>query len=250
MGGGFSFRCESGFSLLPTLGRSFLLRVMDPSLDELPIHVIDFEGGPQCGIVEFGVVTLKGFSIVETSTRLCKPKAAISRKEEAVHGIGNACVKGVAPFADEWDRFASMRERGPLAAHFASAENSMLKAVFPYPRMSNNWIQSAGKTAEWGPWLDTGIMYRNHGDDGSSLKLEDLVSRWGLQRELDELAVKYCPSGRQRYHCALYDALASALLFLHYCAELSDVAPTLLQLVAESQGSAAKRQGVEQQNLF
>lgn len=223
---------------------------MDPYWDELPIHVIDFEGGSHCGIVEYGVVTLKGATIVETSTRLCKPKAAISRREQATHGIANEAVKKLAPFADEWDRFATMRETGPLAAHFASAENSMLKAVFPYPRLSSNWIQPTKQVAEWGPWLDTGAMYRNYGDDGSSLKLADLVSKWKLQQELDELAVQYCPTDRGHYHCALYDALASALLLLQYSTQLCDMRPSMHELIAESQGTALKKQSVEQQNLF
>lgn len=224
---------------------------MDPFWDDLPIHVIDFEGGPHCGIVEFGVVTLKGAQIVEASTRLCRPKASIARKETATHGITNEAVAREAPFAQEWDRFAGLREKGPLAAHFASAENSMLKAVFPYGRLSDGWIEAGVKTAEWGPWLDTGYLYRNYGDDPTSLKLEDLVMRWELQRELDELAARYCPEDRRRYHCALYDALACALLLILYCTDLCEGGrPSLRQLVAESQTNALKKQEVEQQNLF
>lgn len=223
---------------------------MDPIWDELPIHVIDFEGGPHCGIVEFGVVSLLGSRIVSTSTRLCRPKAAISRKERATHGIDNADVADELPFAQEWDRFAKLRETGPLAAHFASAENSMIKAVFPYARLSDSWTQEERRVAEWGPWIDTGYLYRNYGDDGSTLKLEDLVMRWELQHELDELAAKYCPEGRRKYHCALYDALASALLLIQYCTELSDGKPSVRQLIIESQGSGARRQEFEQQQLF
>jgi len=227
-----------------------LLPFMDPYWDDMPIHVIDFEGGPHCGIVEYGVVTLKGSRIEEVSTRLCLPKARISRKEQATHGISNEVVSGLLPFAEEWDRFARLRETGPLAAHFASAENSMLKAVFPYARRSENWIQPGVKGSDWGPWIDTGYLYRNYGDDGSTLKLEDLVHRWELQQELDELAAKYCPEDRRHYHCALYDALASALLLLLYCSELREEKPSVPQLLIESQGSGARRQAAEQQQLF
>lgn len=223
---------------------------MDPRWDDLPIHVIDFEGGPHCGIVEYGLVTLLGSGIAEVSTRLCFPKAHISRKEQAIHGISNEAVSGLLPFAQEWDRFAHLRETGPLAAHFASAENSMIKAVFPYARRSENWMQPGSKGMEWGPWIDTGYLYRNYGDDGSTLKLEDLVLRWKLQGELDELAAVHCPLERRHYHCALYDALASALLLLHYCRELREERPTIPQLLIESQGSAARKQAAEQQQLF
>ncbi len=223
---------------------------MDPFWDDLPIHVIDFEGGPHCGIVEFGVVTIRGSQILDMSTRLCRPKRAIARREIATHGITNEAAARVPPFAQEWDRFAGLRETGPFAAHFASAENAMLKAVFPFSRLCDGWIEADKKTAEWGPWLDTGYLYRNYGDDPTSLKLADLVLRWELQHELDALALRFCPAERRRYHCALYDALACSLLLMLYCSELSDGRPSLRQLVAGSQTNALKKQEVEQQNLF
>ena len=33
-----------------------------------------------------------------------------------------------------WERFAGLRATGPLAAHFAPVENSLLRKVWPYPR--------------------------------------------------------------------------------------------------------------------
>lgn len=223
---------------------------MNPSWDDLPIHVIDFEGGPHCGIVEFGVVTLNGQRIVSSSTRLCRPKARISRKEQATHGIANEDVRDASSFMDEWERFAGLRESGPLAAHFAAAENTMLRSAFPFPRSSTDWADVGRKVVDWGPWIDTGYLYRNYGDGPGSLKLEDLILHWGLQRELDELASQHCPVGRRSYHCALYDALASALLLLLYCCELDGERPTVRQLIIGSQGSGAKKQGMEQQQLF
>ena len=218
--------------------------------DETPIHVIDFEGGPQCGIVEYGVVTLRGYSIESVATRLCRPNAAIPRNEQAVHGIETSIANQEKPFPDEWNRFAGLRESGPLSAHFASAENSMLKSVFPYPRRSPGWVEEGRSVATWGPWLDTGVLYRELGDNRSSLKLGDLILRYELQADLDELAKVHCPEGRQSYHCALYDALASALLLCFYCREFCDERMLLGQLIARSQGNPIKRQKVEQRELF
>jgi|TARA_B110000495_G_C23018463_1_gene603730 DNA polymerase III epsilon subunit-like protein len=218
--------------------------------DETPIHVIDFEGGPQCGIVEFGVVTLKGFSIESVATRICRPKAAISKREQAVHGIGTLEASSERPFQDEWDRFAGLRETGPLSAHFASAENSMLKSVFPYPRQSPSWVEESRSVANWGPWLDTGVLYREIGGARDSLNLKKLINSHELQDDLDALGRAHCPDGRQKYHCALFDALASALLLSYYCREFCDERLTLLQLVARSQGNSVKRQKVEQRELF
>lgn len=218
--------------------------------DEAPIHVIDFEGGPQCGIVEFGVVTIKGSSIDSVATRLCQPKAPIPKNEWSVHRISTAEASSEMPFRQEWERFASLREMGPLSAHFASAENSMLKSVFPYPRKSPSWLDDGKSVVSWGPWLDTGTLYRNLGDKAVSLKLSDLVHRYNLQSELDELGATKCPKGRQNYHCALYDAIASALLLIFYCSELCENRLTLAELIARSQGNTAKRQKIEQRELF
>ncbi len=218
--------------------------------DETPIHVIDFEGGPRCGIVEYGVVTLKGHAIESVSTRICCPKASIPENERAVHGIDTEDARRNSPFEEEWDRFAGLRETGPLSAHFASAENSMLRGVFPYPRRSPDWVGEGSKVATWGPWIDTGTLYRVLGDTGNSLKLEDLVRRYELQGQLEALARTQCPKGRQTYHCALYDALASALLLTFYCSELASDRLTLIRLLARSQGNAAKRGKVEQRELF
>ncbi|MEM9157872.1 MAG: 3'-5' exonuclease [Verrucomicrobiota bacterium] len=223
---------------------------MDLNWDDLPIHVIDFEGGPQCGIVEYGVVSLRGMRIEGTETRLCRPKAKIPRHEEAVHGIRSDEASMEMPFQNEWDLFADLRESGPLAAHFASAENRMLKSAFPYPRKSPDWARPDKKVANWGPWVDTGVMYRELGDCEKSLKLEDLIRRYQLQNELEALAARFCPEGRRSYHCALFDALASALLLLNYCQNLADERLSLRHLLAESQGSGVKRQEVKQQNLF
>lgn len=218
--------------------------------EEVPIHVIDFEGGPQCGIVEFGVVTIKGYSIESMATRLCRPKARIPKNEQAVHGISSSEADAALPFQEEWDRFARLRETGPLSAHFASAENTMLKSVFPYPRSSPSWLDDGKEVANWGPWLDTGVLYRELGDNKSSLKLEDLIQRYDLQGDLDALGRTRCPKGRQGYHCALYDAIASALLLTFYCREFCDERMLVGQLIALSQGSAVKRQKVEQRELF
>jgi len=218
--------------------------------DETPIHVIDFEGGPQCGIVEFGVVVLRGFSIESVATRICRPRAPIPKNEQAVHGIGSSEANRERPFKEEWDRFASLRETGPLSAHFASAENTMLKSVFPYPRHSPTWIDDKRSVATWAPWIDTGVLYRELGDNRSSLKLEELILRYDLQADLDALGRTHCPAERQGYHCALFDALASALLLSFYCREFCSERMTVLQLVARSQGNAVKRQKVEQRELF
>lgn len=218
--------------------------------DEQAIHVIDFEGSARSGILEYGVVTMCGPRIESVATRLCLPTGRIPAREREAHGISDMAVVDQPPFSEEWDRFAALRESGPLCAHFASAENTMLKSVFPFPRISNDWIREGKALAEWGPWLDTGALYRDYVGREDSLSLRSLIERYGLQDELDELAASYCPAGRKAYHCALYDSLASALLFILYCSDCYDGRPTIQQLAILSKGGAKSRQSAEQGRFF
>src|SRR5437763_1131424 len=92
------------------------------------IHFIDFEGSLSSGILEYGVVTLKGGEIVHTRTRLCRAIGRIRPDDVLVHKLEEESLAPCAPFTDDFDYFMSIRETGPLAARYAHAENSMLKS--------------------------------------------------------------------------------------------------------------------------
>lgn len=218
--------------------------------DQKPIYVIDFEGSVNSGIVEYGIVSLLGCQIEKVETRICCPSKRIAQTEQEAHGISNEEARGAAPFSDEWERFAAMRERGPLAAHFASAENSMLKSVFPYPRVSKNWARPGETIADWGPWLDTGGLYKSLAKNGEGLNLQFLVEKYDLQEELDELAASLCPENRRKYHCALYDAIASALLLMIYCQDVRAGKVDIQQLAILSKTCAEQKQSASQSELF
>ena len=185
---------------------------MPTSWSELPIHFLDFEGSLASGIIEFGIVTIQGNRIVNTAGRLCRPTGRIRAEDQAVHGIDAREAERCAPFTDEFERFVSLRATGPLAAHFASVENGLLKSVWPYPRLSPDFSRPAGEVLDWGPWVDTGRLYPQLYPRLGSAKLETLVAAFGLQAELDAHAERHCPAERRHYHAALYDALAGALL--------------------------------------
>src|SRR5882724_9841808 len=117
----------------------------------VPIHFIDFEGSLGSGIIEFGVVTLQGGEIKETRTRLCRASGRIRPEDVALHGLAEEMVANAAPFADDFAFFAGLRESGPLAAHFAHVENSLMKAAWPYPRVSPDFGRPGITHADWGP---------------------------------------------------------------------------------------------------
>jgi DNA polymerase-3 subunit epsilon len=220
---------------------------------DTPIHFIDFEGNCASGVLEFGVVTLLGGCVLETHTRLCRATGRVRAEDRAVHGLSEETVARCAPFSDEFARFTALRESGPLAAHYAHVENSLLKSVWPYPRASPDFSRPgrpSGAVVDWGPWIDTGRLHAEIFPGLDSGKLSRLTVALGLQDELDALAREHCPPGRARYHAALYDALAAALLLLALGRRKEFAAMRVPWLLQMSTASPAKRDALRQDELF
>jgi DNA polymerase-3 subunit epsilon len=217
---------------------------------DTPIHFIDFEGNSTSGIVEFGVVTLQGGEITETRTRLCSAIGRVKAEDTAIHGLGENDLRLAKPFREEWEYFATLREGGPLAAHFAHAENHLLKSVWAYPRTAPDFARPGRTVTEWGPWIDTGRLYPQFFPQFGDGKLEQLVAACGLQAELDARAATHCPVSRRNYHAALYDALAGALLLQTFLRRGEFAAATLPWLLQMSTIDGEKRDALQQGNLF
>lgn len=215
-----------------------------------PIHVVDFEGSRQSGIVEYGVVSLIGDRIDAVQTRLCAPVGTISDQDRQQHGISEAAASAEPPFAEEWTYFAALREKGPFCAHNASVEDGFLRAVWSCPRNVPDFSEEGRRNPTWGPWMDTLYLYRRIYPNVASYKLADLIALFQLQARLDHIAGIHCPKGRQVYHSALYDALASALLLLRLHEEPELQAMSLRWLMLQSAPSTAARESMGQQNLF
>ena len=220
------------------------------NLSKIPLHIIDFEGSRQSGIVEYGVVTLLGAEIIAAQTRLCASIGTISDQDRLQHGISEDAVEQEALFDTHWTYFADLREKGPFCAHSAAVEDGLLRSVWPCPRNSPDFSREGVSVAAWGPWLDTLQLYRVVYPQVSSYKLADLIAEFKLQAALDELAVLYCPEKRRQFHCALYDAFASSLLLKRLYAE-PDLEPISLHwLFLNSASTGAARDSVGQMNLF
>lgn len=215
-----------------------------------PIHFVDFEGSRPSGILEYGVVTLRGGAIAATRTRLCAAAGRVGPEDTAVHGLSAAQVASQAAFTAEWEYFAGLRATGPLAAHYAGTENSLLKSVWPYPRSSPDFARAGCTATEWGPWIDTGRLYPQFCPQAGAGGLEQLVAAGGLQTELDALAAEHAPAERRRYHAALYDALAGALLLLAWLRRPEFAAVTIPWLLQMSTLDPDKRGAMQQGDLF
>ena len=217
---------------------------------EQPIFFVDFEGSRMSGVLEYGVVTVLRGEIVETRTRLCAPIGRVRTEDTAVHGLREDALASARPFADDWEFFADLRERGPLAAHYAGVENALLKSVWPYPRNSPDFARPGERLIDWGPWVDTARIYAQLYPTLDSGQLESLVRAGGLDAELAALAQRHCPGDRCRYHAALYDALAGALLLGRLARDPQIASLTTMQLLALSTLDPEKRDRLQQRELF
>lgn len=215
-----------------------------------PIHFVDFEGNGVSGIVEFGVVTFRQGEIVETRTRLCAAIGRVNPEDTAIHGLGDEDLRAAVPFKEEWEYFASLRGGGPLAAHFAQAENYLLKSVWAYPRAVPDFARPGRTLAEWGPWIDTGRLYPQFFPQLGDGKLEELIVACGLQADLDAQAAVHCPANRRNYHAALYDALAGALLLQNFLRRPEFAEATLPWLLQMSTTDGDKRDALQQGELW
>lgn len=215
-----------------------------------PIHFLDFEGNASSGIVEYGVATLLHGRVAETRTRLCGPTGRIREADVEVHGLDPARVAGHPPFSADWELFAGLRERGPLAAHYAGVENALLKAAWPYPRRSPDFARPGRNLVDWGPWIDSARLYAQRYPGFRSGRLESLVAAHGLQGELDREAEQRCPPDRRRYHAALYDALAGALLLGALARDPACAGLSLGRILALSTLDPRKRDALTQRELW
>jgi len=220
------------------------------SWTQQPIFFVDFEGSRASGILEFGVVEVLGDKIAGSRTRVCRATGPVRAEDVAVHGLNEEAVAAHAPFADEWLYFSSLRELGPLAAHYAGVENALLKSVWPYPRNSPDFARPGARVIDWGPWVDSARIYGQLYPRFESGRLEALVAAGGLQMELDALAAAHCPPDRRRYHAALYDALAGALLLVALARDPQLAQLTTMQLLALSTLDGEKRDALQQRELF
>jgi DNA polymerase III epsilon subunit-like protein len=217
---------------------------------ETPLYFIDFEGSILSGIVEYGIVTLQGGRVASTLTRLCSPTGRVRAEDTEIHRLRESSLAQCEPFSADWELFADLREKGPLAAHYAGAESSLLRATWPYPRNSPDFARPGNRMIDWGPWVDSARIYAQLYPALESLRLEAVVKAAGLQSELDALAEKHCPSDRRFYHAALYDALAGALLLASLARNPQLASLTVMQLLALSTLDAKKRDSIVQRELF
>jgi DNA polymerase-3 subunit epsilon len=211
----------------------------------LPLHVIDFEGSSRTGVIEYGVVTLFQNEIFSTSTKLHIARTNLSPQDTQCHGLRDQDLVKQGPFEDEWDYWISLRRTGLFVAHNATIESQLLRLTWPRPSVVPAWLEEGVQLAEWAPWIDSCRLARLWMPSLGDYKLASLIKIFKLQAHLDHLAERYCPQGRRKYHSALYDALASALVLRTLCASGGRSQSTLSQLVQDSLSLPAHEESIQ-----
>ena len=201
-------------------------------MEELPVYAIDFEGSLQTGILEYGIV---GFTpqkgIFFTETRLCKNKTDIPANESSCHGLCAENLKTCGDFSQYLEKFIRLRKTALFCAHNAAFENRLLSDYCPI--VPESYAVSSAPKQQWGPWLDTWFLYRKHLKT-QACTVEQLIRFCNLSEVLSQLSRKFCPPDRKNFHCALFDALACALLFLNFIRSEAGIGKNFLELLQQS----------------
>jgi DNA polymerase-3 subunit epsilon len=180
-----------------------------------PIFAIDFEGSRKIGIVEYGIAEITNGTISACSTGICAPRTTISIADSKLFDITTTQAQAFPPFETHLQQFCHMRKRGVFMAHNAIAEDTMLRDALPASPIVENPLTKRN-CSTWGPYIDSCVLAKTLFKLNSA-KLSDVIDVFQLQNQLDEFAQQYCPTNRRKYHCALYDAIASALILIKIC---------------------------------
>lgn len=190
--------------------------------NDIPIYAIDFEGSKTLGIVEFGIVGILDGEIFESHSAICSPKKQISKTDAKFFDISNELANRYAPFESHCDLFSSLRSNGIFAAHNFATEDSLIRSHIPSPGRVKNHFTSCD-TLTWSPWLDSRIFAKFLNPSLESEKLSDVIASLNLNDELQTYAQKICKKNRAKWHRALFDALASALIIKSALSKIKDI---------------------------
>jgi DNA polymerase-3 subunit epsilon len=168
------------------------MSVLDTPVREAAWAALDFESagaapGRTDEPVQVGMAVWRGGRITDLFRSYVHSPMRITRAARAVHGIGEADVRGAPALADLWPEFKARLGGAIVVAHGAGTEKRFLRA-FPLHG--------------FGPWLDTLTIARAMLPDLGGHSLGEVAAALGAEAEIRAL----CPS--LDWHDALFDAVA------------------------------------------
>lgn len=201
-------------------------------MEDFIIYAIDFEGSLQTGILEYGIVGISAqHGIFSTETNLCKNKTKIPLADTHCHGLKSNNLQEQLDFSHYLNHFINLRSKAFFCAHNATFENTLLSNYCPI--LPNACTLTNIKTQHWGPWIDTYFLYKKF-IKNKSYALNELIDFFNLSENLSLLGKKFCPLTRKNFHCALFDALACALLLLNFIRNIKPNSTSLTWLLSQS----------------
>lgn len=180
----------------------------------LPVFVVDFEGTTQSGVVEYGVVRVENGLLTEGQTGFCQPSGRISANEFRTHRLSNSFLKSQESFQSAYEHFSGMRRAGVFAAHHHSTEDRLLRHHWPIPPAVHDPLRPGSFCHRWGPYIDTLHLAQRLWPELPAYDLKTVLLGLDMEGELRRRAAEVAPPGRRDWHCALFDAFASALILL------------------------------------
>lgn len=151
----------------------------------MKILTLDFEGSLKTGIREIGAL----YVVSEKMTSY--QDIVIQNKEE--------CNKALSSIVENKPNL--------FISHNVHIEKNLLKSYLPYNRKCSNAI-----SLEWGPWIDTTIIYRTLYPNIATYDLGFLTETF-IKKRVEELSSIICSPDKKFHHNALYDAICTYLLF-------------------------------------
>lgn len=156
-----------------------------------PIYFIDFEGNITNGINQYGIIKIYNKKII-------------------------SFYHGTTMNNNAWNLFSKLRKKGPFASHNSSIEYNLLKKYWPFcPKVKNFFSKQLIINNEWGPFLDTYLIYKLIYPNLVSYKLLDLINLFNLKNDLNKISNQICNKNNNKPHNALFDAIAGSILLIH-----------------------------------
>ena len=149
------------------------------------ILTLDFEGSTNNGIREIGAILSNGTKIIDFFD--------FNIRNE------NECKNKL--------QYLLSNDIDLIISHNIQTEKNLLKKYLPFPTKINRF----GKF-EWGPWLDTKIVYNSLYPKLKNYELKNLKELF-IKSESILITKKYCKTQKTKQHHALFDAICAFLLF-------------------------------------
>ena len=149
-------------------------------------RVIDFEGSTSVGIQQASIIDFKNSEIINSKEYL----------------------KDDGEFSGWFAKNTENSEIEIWVAHNFTVEKNLIAQNAPY----KNNLLSMSSSMQWGPWIDTLIIYKRLYPNLEKYTLSDLKLRFLDVKKIERIAQRLCKRTKPKPHQSMYDAIVTYLL--------------------------------------